>query len=129
MISQNSWPNQAVFENVLVTVPLVLVGILVLYYIYIRLFSALAGIPGPAQACVSRLWMAYHSYQGDMHIVLPKLHAKYGTLVRMAPDELSVADLDAIREIYGKSLSLPRTSTGGLPSFPFSRPRFEILQE
>lgn len=36
-----------------------------------------------------------------MHKVMPKLHAKYGKLVRLAPNELSVADPDAIREIYG----------------------------
>ncbi|KAL4863672.1 hypothetical protein BDV12DRAFT_206324 [Aspergillus spectabilis] len=72
-----------------------------MYYVYIRYFSSLAGIPGPARAYLSRLWLVYHSRQGDMHRVLPKLHTKYGKIVRIAPNELAVADLEAIREIYG----------------------------
>lgn len=71
------------------------------YFVYIRFFSALAGIPGPSSAIFSRLWLAYHSQKGDMHIVVPKLHEKYGKLVRLAPNEVSVADLNAIKEIYG----------------------------
>lgn len=90
-----SWQVQAL------TVPSIAILAFVLYYVYLHYFSALAGIPGPKEAIVSRFWMYWRSRQGDMHKVLPKLHAKYGKLVRIAPDELSVADLDAIREIYG----------------------------
>ncbi|KAG8626743.1 hypothetical protein KVT40_005688 [Elsinoe batatas] len=36
-----------------------------------------------------------------MHITIRTLHQKYGRLVRIAPNEVSVADLDAIRTIYG----------------------------
>lgn len=73
-----------------------------IYLIYLRYISALAGIPGPLFVMWSRIWLAYHSAKGDMHRVIPQLHEKYGMLVRVAPNEVSVADLNAIREIYGQ---------------------------
>jgi cytochrome P450 len=36
-----------------------------------------------------------------MHIVMRQLHGQYGRLVRTAPNEISVADISAIKEIYG----------------------------
>lgn len=71
------------------------------YYIYIRYLSVLSKIPGPLEAIVSRGWLAYHSHRGDMHLVMPDLHAKYGKVVRTAPNEVSISDVSAIREIYG----------------------------
>lgn len=73
-----------------------------IYYVYLRYFSSLAKIPGPPFVAFSRIWLAYHSSKGDMHKVIPQLHKHYGRLVRIAPNEVSVADLNAIREIYGK---------------------------
>ena len=40
-----------------------------------------------------------------MHRKMIDLHAKYGTLVRTGPNEISVSDLDAIKTIYGKASS------------------------
>jgi hypothetical protein len=71
------------------------------YVIYLRFFSPLSSISGPLSASVSRLWLLKHSWDGDMHRTMITLHAKHGKLVRTAPDEVSVSDLNAIKKIYG----------------------------
>ena len=71
------------------------------WIIYQRFFHPLATIPGPFAASLSRLWMTKHSWDGDMNTTMIALHKKHGPLVRTGPNELSVADLKAIKTIYG----------------------------
>lgn len=71
------------------------------WIIYQRFLHPLASIPGPLTASVSRLWMTKHSWDGNMNTAMIALHKKYGPLVRTGPNELSVADLTAIKTIYG----------------------------
>ena len=79
----------------------VLLVIAVLSVLYFRAFGGPLGpIPGPLDARFSRLWMMKHSWQGDMHRTMIKLHEKYGNLVRTGPNEISVVDLPAIKKIY-----------------------------
>lgn len=73
-----------------------------LYVLYYRVFSPLASIPGPVEASLSRLWLVKHTWKGDMHREMLKLHAKHGKLVRTGPNEVSVTDLNAIKKIYGR---------------------------
>ncbi|KAL9093089.1 MAG: hypothetical protein Q9159_000448 [Coniocarpon cinnabarinum] len=70
--------------------PVVATVPLILYVVYQRLFSPLAGIPGPFLASVSRFWLTYVVWKGGMHERLPALHRQYGPLVRMAPNEVHV---------------------------------------
>lgn len=88
---------------------LLLVLLSALYAAYQTYFSALAEIPAPSGASLSRLWMVKHAWQGDMHRQLINLHSKYGKLVRIGPNELSVADLKAIKTVYGSILSIVPT--------------------
>lgn len=71
------------------------------WIVYQRFFHPLASVPGPFIASLSRLWMTKHSWDGDMNITMIALHKRYGPLVRTGPNELSVADLAAIKTIYG----------------------------
>ncbi|KAB8342796.1 hypothetical protein FH972_022394 [Carpinus fangiana] len=81
---------------------LLLACLLVLSYIvYQRFFSPLAGIPGPFWASVSRIWITKLSWHGGTHRVMVDLHAKHGKLVRIAPNELSIAEPSDIKKIYG----------------------------
>ena len=82
---------------------LVLVLVLAIYVAYQQYFSALARIPGPFGASLSRLWLVKHSWDGDMHRQMINLHSKYGKLVRTGPNEVSVSDLGAIKKIYGST--------------------------
>lgn len=81
---------------------IVLLAIIPLTWIaYQRFFHPLASVPGPFTASLTRLWMTKHSWDGDMNTTMIALHKRYGPLVRTGPNELSVADLTAIKTIYG----------------------------
>jgi len=71
------------------------------WIVYQRLLSPLARIPGPFFASVTRLWLIRRATEGKMNRVMLKLHAQHGDLVRISPNEVSVASLPAIKQIYG----------------------------
>ncbi|KAI5247752.1 cytochrome P450 [Aureobasidium subglaciale] len=71
------------------------------YVLYQRFFHPLSSVPGPFWASLSRLWITKHSWDGDMHRTMIALHEKHGPIVRNGPNEVSVADLSAIKTIYG----------------------------
>ena len=70
------------------------------YYIICYLFSPLKDIPGPFLAKFTNLWRVYDYY----HLISPdtqkKLHAKYGTAVRLGPNLVSLNDPSLIPLIY-----------------------------
>ncbi|CEJ57775.1 hypothetical protein PMG11_06456 [Penicillium brasilianum] len=71
-----------------------------LYVIYQCFFSPLAKYPGPFWAKLTKLYRASLSLRGHGHRDFIALHKRYGNLVRVAPNELSIADPEAFREIY-----------------------------
>ena len=85
--------------SVLAVVPAI---IAVVYIIYQRFISDLAKIPGPFAASLSRWWLVKYTRRGDLHRQTLRLHETYGPLVRLAPNEVSVADPSAIKQIYGE---------------------------
>jgi cytochrome P450 len=62
-------------------------------------------IPGPFLAKVSKL-LSYHDLAGSHAATLHGVHNKYGTIVRIAPDELSFSDPAVIKEIYSQGTLL-----------------------
>ncbi|AEO69867.1 uncharacterized protein THITE_2120621 [Thermothielavioides terrestris NRRL 8126] len=87
-----------------------LLVILTSYVAYQRLLSPFAGIPGPFWASLSRLWLTWHARKGDLHTVMMRLHEKHGKLVRIAPSEVSISDLNAIKTIYGAGSKFRKSS-------------------
>jgi cytochrome P450 len=73
-------------------------------------FHPLSRIPGPLLPKLTSLWLHYHAYIGDEASSIHKLHLKYGTLVRVSPNEVDISDADAIQPIY--------VSRGGFPKAP-----------
>lgn len=71
------------------------------YIVYQRTFSPLANIPGPFWASLTRWWLVKLHHRTDVNRQIMALHDKYGPIVRIAPDEVSVADLVAIKKIFG----------------------------
>lgn len=69
----------------------------VFYNIY---FHPLRHYPGPKIWTASRLRWAHAMQSGTYHLQLRDLHAKYGPVVRIAPDELSYTEPDAWKDIY-----------------------------
>ena len=79
---------------------LIPVVILIPYVVYQRFFSSLAGIPGPFLASLTPWWLVRTIRQHNFHREIQRLHEKYGPIVRIRPNEVSVSDLSAIRKVY-----------------------------
>ncbi|OAL17876.1 hypothetical protein AYO22_11220 [Fonsecaea multimorphosa] len=88
---------------------LVLTSVCLVYVFYMLKCSTLSHIKGPFPASISRLWLVYHALRADMHTYQPFLHRKYGKFVRIAPDEVSISDPQAIKEIYGVNSGFTKT--------------------
>ncbi|KXN92561.1 Benzoate 4-monooxygenase [Leucoagaricus sp. SymC.cos] len=56
--------------------------------------------PGPLLAKFSDIWLAYVSKKGHRSEVIHEAHRKYGPVVRIAPNHVSIADPDALAIIY-----------------------------
>lgn len=72
-----------------------------LYFVGQRYKAGLRNIPGPFVASFSGFWRAWAVAKGDWHTRNLELHRQYGSLVRIAPNVVSVSDPDALRVIYG----------------------------
>ncbi|KAJ7108765.1 cytochrome P450 [Mycena epipterygia] len=62
-------------------------------------------IPGPFLARWTHLWLAYHAHQGRRY------KARYGPVIRIAPNHVSIASPDAIPVIYGQGQNSLAKST------------------
>ncbi|PIL25991.1 cytochrome P450 [Ganoderma sinense ZZ0214-1] len=69
----------------------------------------LASYPGPSWCRISKLWMATIVFRGRQTRWLTALHDKYGDIVRVGPNELSVRDA---------SLIVPCMGPSGIPKGP-----------
>ncbi|KAJ5613839.1 cytochrome P450 [Penicillium herquei] len=70
------------------------------YVIYQIFLSPLASVPGPLLGKITTWYQVYLSMRGNVHRDLVELHEKYGSVVRMGPNTVSVVDPEAFREIY-----------------------------
>ncbi|KAL9004770.1 MAG: hypothetical protein Q9188_002427 [Gyalolechia gomerana] len=75
-----------------------------LYYVttavYCLYFHPLAKFPGPKWPAFSRLPMFKATVAGNIWQYYDKLHAEYGPIVRIAPDELTTTSSAAWKDIY-----------------------------
>jgi hypothetical protein len=92
---------------------LILAAGLGLYYlswiVYACYFHPYADIPGPALAKISRLWIGASVGKGNAEHTQRALHRKLGPLVRIAHDEVSVSDPDAVKIIYNVKSGFTKT--------------------
>ncbi|KAG0141432.1 hypothetical protein CROQUDRAFT_51696 [Cronartium quercuum f. sp. fusiforme G11] len=88
---------------VLLYVPLFLASGVILCHVlpYYWDRPALKSYPGPWLAKFSRIWLGRVARGGERYKVIHQAHLKYGRFVRIAPDELSIADADAIQPVLG----------------------------
>jgi hypothetical protein len=90
------------FITLLKAYPLhLLCSIIIAHLIYNKFRPGLSSIPGPALAGWTGLWRLFDVSKGDAHNTAIKLHRKYGSLVRIGPNHVSVGDPAAIPIIYG----------------------------
>ena len=99
------------------------IAALALLLAYRAFFDALRGIPGPLICRLTSLWTYYHSYIGDECTRINELHQKYGPVVRIAPNEVSIADGAALAPIYsekGGFMKAPCYANFGMLHCPFN---------
>lgn len=68
---------------------------------YNLFFHPLAKFPGPKIASVSNAWYCKQQIGGRSVFLFEDLHLKYGDVVRIAPNELSISTIAAAKDIYG----------------------------
>ncbi|CAE7214985.1 hypothetical protein PTT_05647 [Pyrenophora teres f. teres 0-1] len=86
--------------------------------IYRVYFHPLSKFPGPKLYAATRLPFLYVSAIGRRNNTLHVLHEKYGRIVRVQHDELSFADPDAWKDIYGHGT---KGTTGAPPPKAWDR--------
>ncbi|PMD55506.1 cytochrome P450 monooxygenase-like protein [Hyaloscypha bicolor E] len=75
------------------------------YYVY---FHPLREFPGPFLAKFSRFPLIRSHFQGKTYKYVIDLHEQYGSIVRIAPDELATTELEAWKDIYQAKPQLPK---------------------
>ncbi|KAK9382269.1 cytochrome P450 [Kockiozyma suomiensis] len=82
--------------------PFIIISCLITFFILRNKFRRhLFSIPGPFLASLTDLWRLHSVWKAQHHKTLQALHKKYGPLVRIAPNVISVSEPSAIGTIYG----------------------------
>lgn len=68
------------------------------YRLYVH---PLRKVPGPFLARISELWRSFHYFRGTWFDDILELHRKYGPVVRISPNEVSVVSPDLTKSVYG----------------------------
>lgn len=84
----------------LLILPCLSASLLFLLGVYRAFLHPLSRIPGPFLPKITSLWLYYHAYIGDEATVIHEVHARYGSVVRVSPNEIDIGDADAIAPIY-----------------------------
>ena len=87
--------------SILAKVVIFLPVLIIVYGIYLRYYRGISHIPGPFIASISNYWKIQAAWKEQMPQQNIDLHRKYGPLVRIAPDMVSVDDPTALGIIYG----------------------------
>lgn len=81
------------------------IGVLAVWFtwaiIYNVFFHPLSRFPGPTWGRFTRIPFWIKGLKGTQVYFIHSLHEKYGSVVRIAPDELSYTDAQAWKDIYG----------------------------
>lgn len=101
VVSMNLFVSVSGLGTLLAWVTCLSGGILVLQLIWN--LCRLRGIDGPVLARCSDLWRFSKTYQGNMQHVYLNLHRRYGNIVRIGPNTVSLAGSDAKSVLYGIS--------------------------
>jgi hypothetical protein len=50
---------------------------------------------------IGEIWFAWLTLKGNPDVTLRNLHARLGKVVRIGPNEVSIDDSDAVKDLYG----------------------------
>lgn len=87
--------------HLFILLPLLLLFLQLIRWLGRALFSPLKDIPGPFWTRFTSLWYFSHVRRGKFEHENIELHRKYGSFVRIAPNQYSISDTSAIRTVYG----------------------------
>ncbi|KAI0357655.1 cytochrome P450 [Trametes cingulata] len=68
--------------------------------VYRLVLAPLARLPGPKLSALTALPLIYREFTGRRRAWIHDLHLKYGPVVRIAPNEVSFATRESVKEIY-----------------------------
>lgn len=77
------------------------ITVLIFLVPYLAFNSSIRNIPGPFAAKFTNLWLLLQARRGKRYQSVDDAHKKYGKLVRIQPNHVSIADASAIPIIYG----------------------------
>lgn len=92
----------------------ILPSIIVIRALYRKYASPLRHYPGPWLASCTRLWKVLSTVSTRTHLDHIELHKKYGPIVRIAPDELSLASPEAARTLLSAGKRFYKTRFYGV---------------
>ena len=98
LTTAGSWPT-TLLTTLATHWPLTLLLLLLLRALTNRYLSPLRAHPGPLLASCTRLWKVASTARGRTHLEHIALHKKYGRVVRIAPNEVSVSSPEAARQL------------------------------
>ncbi|KAI8692462.1 hypothetical protein NCS56_00003100 [Fusarium sp. Ph1] len=85
------------------------ISVLLLHLVSNKYLTRLRRVPGPFLAGFTRLWKLNCIAHDQLEKVQMQLHARYGPVVRISPNEVLISDPSAIKTIYGHSLNFRKT--------------------
>ncbi|KAM0286509.1 hypothetical protein ACHAQH_000937 [Verticillium albo-atrum] len=87
----------------LILSPWTALAALVFYYLYpyFVTHSQLRDIPGPLVARLSNVWLFSTARRGKRFMLVHEAHQKYGPVLRVQPNHISINNDEAIQAIYG----------------------------
>ncbi|RHZ66779.1 uncharacterized protein CDV56_109393 [Aspergillus thermomutatus] len=83
---------------------------LFLHALYRAYLHPLRKIPGPGLARFTELWRSSRYFKGKWHRDILQLHRKYGPVVRIAPNEVSIVSPNLITTVYSYTGGTAKTS-------------------
>lgn len=75
---------------------------------YALFLSPLRRIPGPLLSKVTYKWLLFVELAGKRTKTIAALHAQYGPVVQLSPDEISFNAIDIVDQIYGQNTDFPK---------------------
>lgn len=110
----------------LLTLVLVLAATLAAYRYY---FHPLRRIPGPLLAKFTDAQRFFDTAGGRAELTHRLLHAKYGPVVRIGPNTVSLSDPECIKLIYSNKANFPKVGRPLSSSIYFDMPELMPFEE
>ncbi|KAJ1823027.1 hypothetical protein LPJ56_000353 [Coemansia sp. RSA 2599] len=107
--------NSTPLSSIMYSVATLCIVLLVFKVIYERWVTPLSQVPGKYIHAISSLPMRYHMLRGTLPSFLLSLHRQYGPVVRIAPQRVSVADVEMLRHVLGSHV-YRKTPSYDMPS-------------